>query len=277
MLCGWIVFDRVWRWTQENLQREDYLFSWRWDARSSPSITDYNNATDGDVLIAWALLKAYQKWGGAAYQQEAEKILGAIRSKLIVSFAGYTMLLPGGMYFIDDRQLTFNLSYSILPAFIVFAEYGNASLWRNLYRDSLHLLQVTRDSSLSIPADWMNLDDTGKLSISNKHDPVSGYDAIRIPLYLAWCGQVEELKLFKNFWQENGGWRTAPSWINVKTNEHADYGPEAGVLAVRSLAYSNGNQELFRRKPIKDYFSASLVMFSLLAQKEQRCSSGRAV
>ena len=152
------------------------------------------------------------------------------------------------MYFIDGRQLTLNLSYSILPAFTAFAEYENASLWQALYNDSLHVLQVISNASLAIPTDWINLDDTGKVFISIKHDPISGYDAIRIPLYLAWCGQVEELKPFKRFWQKNGGWQNAPSWVNLKTDEHSDYDPEAGILAIRSLAYTNGEQVLFRQQ-----------------------------
>jgi endoglucanase len=111
--------------------------------------------------------------------------------------------------------------------------------------------------------------------VSTNHDPVSGYGAVRIPLYLAWCGQRQELKPFKHFWQKNGGWQNAPSRMNLKTDEHADYDPEAGILAIRSLAYTNGEQVLYRQQQMNDYFSTSLVMLSLLAQKEHGCSFGR--
>jgi endoglucanase len=266
------VFDKVWTWTRANLQREDHLFAWRWDANSSPPVTDRNNASDGDILIAWALLEAYEAWGESSYLQEARKILQAVRGKLVVEFAGYTMLLPGSMYFGDGEQLVFNPSYSILPAFSVFAAYENAALWRQLYDDSLELLKVVEHSSLPVPADWMTLEHPGNVSVSGKQKPVSGYDAIRVPLYLAWCGHTEALKPFKSFWEKGGGWRSAPSWVNLQTGERADYAPEPGVLAVRSLAYGKADRVLYRRQPVSDYYSTSLLMFSLLAQENHGCS-----
>lgn len=270
------VFDKVWSWTRDHLRRDDHLFAWRWDAGSTPPVSDPNNATDGDILIAWALLKAYEAWSEPSHLQEARKILQAIRSELVVDYSGYTVLMPGSMYFIDGQRLIFNLSYSILPAFNVFAAYENPDLWRKLYDDSLQLLRAAANSPLSVPADWMSLDDRGNVSISDKHDPVSGYDAIRIPLYLAWCGHRKELEPFMGFWEENGGWQSAPSWINLQTSERADYDPEPGVLAVRALAYGAGGEALYRRQPVKDYFSASLAMFSLLAQKDRGCSYSKA-
>jgi endoglucanase len=51
-------FDALWRWTAHTLQiRKDGLLAWKWDP-AAKAVTDTNNATDGDILVAWALLDA---------------------------------------------------------------------------------------------------------------------------------------------------------------------------------------------------------------------------
>ena len=39
------------------LQRGDGLFSWKWSPNTSDPVPDKNNAADGDILIAWALMR----------------------------------------------------------------------------------------------------------------------------------------------------------------------------------------------------------------------------
>ena len=51
------AFDRLWGWTQRVLMvRGDGLAAWRWTPDGG--VADRNNASDGDMLIAWALLRA---------------------------------------------------------------------------------------------------------------------------------------------------------------------------------------------------------------------------
>jgi endoglucanase len=48
-------FDRVWQWTKRNLQvRDDALLAWKWE---QGAVTDRNNASDADILVAWALAR----------------------------------------------------------------------------------------------------------------------------------------------------------------------------------------------------------------------------
>src|SRR5699024_2190397 len=50
------IFARLWSWTRNNLLiRDDDLAAWRYDPAKQPAVTDINNATDGDLLIAHAL------------------------------------------------------------------------------------------------------------------------------------------------------------------------------------------------------------------------------
>src|SRR5579885_369047 len=79
-------FARIWGWTREKLQRHDNaLFSWRYDPSDEKApVADVNNASDGDILIAWALLRASRRWNETDYGRMADRILGDIRRRLLV-------------------------------------------------------------------------------------------------------------------------------------------------------------------------------------------------
>lgn len=50
------AFDKIWAWTKTELMAGGQAFAaWKWDPKAVPHITDPNNATDGDLLIAWGL------------------------------------------------------------------------------------------------------------------------------------------------------------------------------------------------------------------------------
>ncbi len=56
-------FDLLWQWTRRNLSRpRDSLTAWRYDPNSSLAVSDTNNASDGDIYIAWALARAADRW-----------------------------------------------------------------------------------------------------------------------------------------------------------------------------------------------------------------------
>src|ERR1700726_973301 len=89
-------FDRLWTWTRANLElRGDYLAAWRWDPAHEPHVADRNNATDGDLLIAWALADAGAKWRVPAYTDAARGIADAVGSRAIIPSRFGPLLLPG--------------------------------------------------------------------------------------------------------------------------------------------------------------------------------------
>ena len=78
------AFDKIWGWTVANLQiRNDGLAAWRWRPQDDPHVRDKNNATDGDLLLAWALAEAGRRWDAKTYDPSAEKIARAISAKLV--------------------------------------------------------------------------------------------------------------------------------------------------------------------------------------------------
>ncbi|SUB19145.1 Minor endoglucanase Y precursor [Pantoea agglomerans] len=67
------------QWTRSQLRNpQTELFYWRYVPGSDNPVADKNNAADGDVLLAWALQRAAQKWQVESYQQESDRIQRAI-------------------------------------------------------------------------------------------------------------------------------------------------------------------------------------------------------
>lgn len=88
------TFDQLWRWTRRYLSRPDVsLFSWRYDSRDKPAVRDLNNATDGDLFIAWALHLAAERWNNANYASASRSIRDAISENLTYEVAGFQVLL----------------------------------------------------------------------------------------------------------------------------------------------------------------------------------------
>ncbi len=277
-------FDLLWRWTRSNLQRPDGLFFWKYDPAAADPITDPNDASDGDLLIAWALLRASRDWRDGDYGKESGRILNAIEDKLIRKIGGYTVLLPGAKYFDSDAGATINPSYFIFPALQDAAVERHSRKWIELYESSLKFLRAARFGRFDLPPDWAFLSTRGAVRPVEGRMPTFGYDAMRIPLYLAWAGHVSDhhLKPFIRFWDTYGGSRGAPSSINLETADFSKYAPEPGVVATRDFvlaAYRARNSRagprdisasLPRVSPEDGYYSASLIMLSRLALLDSR-------
>lgn len=182
------TFDRIYAWTRAALMiRGDGLAAWRWDPRATPHVADMNNATDGDLLIAYALLEAYDRWGGP-YQDDARAIAGAIAGQLTYEHALGLMLKPGVTAFEATDwggAPVVNLSYWIFPALERLARDNPNGPWNALNRSGLALVDACRFGPAELPSDWISLGNP--VAPAPGKAAVFGYDAIRVPLYLAWA------------------------------------------------------------------------------------------
>ncbi len=133
-------FQRIWNWTKQSLQNpQSQLFYWKFNPILSEPLEDKNNATDGDILIAWALLKAGKKWGGT-YTEESEQIFQAVMNHTVIDFAGKKVLLPGAHGFRFDDYVYLNPSYFIFPAWKDFYAHTGSAELKALIEDSETLL-----------------------------------------------------------------------------------------------------------------------------------------
>ncbi|WP_406664918.1 glycosyl hydrolase family 8 [Gallaecimonas sp. GXIMD1310] len=259
-------FDLLWQWTRQHLGRHDVaLFAWRYDPNAKPHITDNNNAADGDLLIAWALLKAGLHWQDSNYLRLSKRIRDTIRDKMVRVWAGQQVLLPGLAGFTGNDFVDINLSYWVMPALKDFADADGPGSWQPLLASGQALLAASQFGSHKLPTDWVRLYQNGRVTPAPKWSPRFGYDAVRIPLYYCWADlcQAPALASIKAYWQHR---QPLPAWVNVNTGTVAAYPASAGVEAIRSLLLT-GN--LPAAKPVTSYYASSLLLLSRLAVRQQ--------
>ncbi|WP_067700314.1 MULTISPECIES: glycosyl hydrolase family 8 [unclassified Erwinia] len=263
-------FDGLWRWTQQHLKNpQNGLFYWKYTPDSARPIADSNNASDGDVLIAWALLKAGQKWHNKAYLDASDQIQRAIISHNVVTFGGYTVMLPGSQGFNKTSYVVLNPSYFLFPAWRDFASRSHLKVWDNLIDSGMSLLSKMRFGETDLPVDWVALNADGTVAPATDWPPRFSYDAIRIPLYLYWYdSQSLQLVPFQRFWMNFSRLQT-PAWIDVMSNSRAPYAMAGGLLAVRDLTLNETGNISDRLDNSEDYYSASLHLLAWLAMKDR--------
>lgn len=233
------AFDQLWQWTKNNLQvrSTDKLMSWSWSPKTG--ITDKNNASDGDLLVAWALLRAAKKFHAPEYLQAGRKIAQDIRSNLLHRAPQGLILLPGMDGFDKKEGFTINLSYWVFPALDEIAQSDPAPEWAELAKTGITILQYAHFGRWGLPPDWLTL--TEKVAPASALSNQFGYDAVRIPLYLLW-GRRESpalLKPYREFWGYFKGAQFMPSWTNLTNDSVDSYDTSAAVhkLAEWVLGY----------------------------------------
>ncbi len=232
------TFEKVWQWTKNNLKvRADNLFAWQWGKRPNGdwTVIDYNNATDGDVLIAYALLEASEKWHVDKYRIEALKVIQDIRKNLCITWHGRIFLLPSYFGFNKENGFVVNPSYLILAAFQSFAKADQKSFWENIYTDGLFLLDQSCFGKLCLPSDWEILTND-QVSIYKGNNPYFGSEAIRILLNLSTektvrfpKGIAKILDIYKQI-----GY--LPSWVDLEHDSFSSHPAPAGYYAIYALA-----------------------------------------
>ncbi len=262
------AFEAIWHWTQQNLQvRDDHLFIWRRQPGLPLASEDKNNATDGDIIIAWALLEGAKHWPQQNYRQRAREIIADIRGKLITQWQQQPVLLPGYDGFKKPEAVTINLSYWIYPAFEQFALIDSSSVWQELSSSGLALLPNAQFGRWNLPPNWLTLNHT--MQVSAHKNPRFSYDAIRIPLYLIW-GQKEtqnNLAAYSRVYNQHAS--KLPAWFNLNDNSSSQYPADHGIASVYQLIrYHTGEIDTLQLDSIaKDdhYYTASLLLLTRLA------------
>jgi len=260
-------FDLIWRWTGATLTRaDDGLFSWRFDPAAALPVADPNNATDGDLLIAWALTRAAGRWRAPAYEAAARRILAAVAARLLVETAIGPVLLPGLEGFRNGGTVTLNPSYWVWPALRAFAAADPTGPWAATATAGGKLLDASGFGQARLPTDWVDLDAAGAAAPAAGRPPRFGFDAVRVPLYLAWAGERSRLASFEALWRPVLRRRARPpAWIDVLTGETAPYAASPGVTAAASWICG---LEAPPGAPAGDYYSDVLAALTTLAKRE---------
>jgi endoglucanase len=256
-------FNRLWDWTRRQLQREDKLFAWRWQPGREPAVADWNNATDGDLLIAWALAWAGERWRRPELDAEAAAIARRIRTALTRPTAFGLALLPALYGFEDGPRTRLNPSYWVYPAMRWLDRVDPAPAWRELEHSGLRLLSRSGYGPHGLPPDWIDLHHAdGRLALPQEPQRRRhGLEAARIPLYLCWAGlRPMALQAYARAWAD----ADAPAWIDLGTGDRAAYGLTRAQLAVRSLlpACVPPKRSALRAEDLDatDYYGSTLML-----------------
>lgn len=265
-------FRLIWDWTRKNLQvRDDALFAWQWKPHSAEQpVPDRNNATDGDILVAWSLQRGADRWGKTLFSEQAEEICRAIKRRALLSSPRADVILPATNGFIHQGVATLNLSYWIFPALQQFGDQFNETMWKRLVLDGLEIIERARFGRWHLPPDWLLFDQD--LAPSPLFAPRFSYDAVRIPLYLIWAGfsDTELLWPFIGFWQSHAP--HVPAEVNLLTDEVSSYQAPGGIMAIKTLTTAAVSRQRFTPPLIEhsdDYYSAVLKLLTTLALIEQ--------
>jgi len=274
------TFDLLHGWTREHLRRSgDHLHSWRFQPNAPVPVADANNATDGDLWIAAALGRASLRWGRPELAAEARAIGEDILALLVREAGPRLVLLPGADGFSHAQGLTVNPSYYAFPALEELSALCPSPVWARLNADGRALLDEARFGYWHLPADWLLVDrSTGAVSPHPNWPARFSYDAIRVPLWLAWSDQQHGVvsESFARYWTNYQ--TNPPAWVDLKTNVSASYPAPSGMLAIGRIATALSQREIKQASVIgfpqlrtsPDYYSAALIMLSRCAWQECR-------
>lgn len=184
-------FDSIWAFTRrEILVRNDGLAAWKWDPATKPHVSDINNATDGDLLIAYSLALAGAAWGRPDFTQAATAMARRLTAVAIEQAGRVALLKPGVTGFTaEDRPdgPVVNPSYWVFEALPVMAGLTSDKVWDRVGKSGRALLsQAIKIGKAGLPPDWVSL--KAKPVVAKGFPAEFGYNALRIPLYLLRAG-----------------------------------------------------------------------------------------
>ncbi|HUG63247.1 MAG TPA: glycosyl hydrolase family 8 [Methylomirabilota bacterium] len=261
------TFDLVLSWTERELFAGGQFAAWRWDPAVVPHITDANNATDGDILIAWGLMLAKEAFGEPAYGRRGEDLIRAIYGKLVIDTTIGPALTPGASGFspedFADGPIV-NPSYWVFPALTLFADVTPDLDWRAVSETGYRLLREGRFGPLQLPTEWVALGDDMPLPAA-EFAPDFSYNAMRIPLYLALddAAPRDLLGPFVGMW--NADEDIGPFVVRVHTGEAGELLGGQGYKAAFALADCMAGHRRVRSDFTEDdlYYPATLGLFAL--------------
>ncbi|KRD96347.1 endoglucanase [Bosea sp. Root381] len=268
------TFARILAFTRtEMLIRDDGLSAWRWDPKASPHVTDINNASDGDLLIAYALASAGAGWNMPNYTAAARQLARSLTKVALLKRNGEIWLMPGAHGFSEkDRPdgPVVNPSYWIFEALPVMARLTGDQSWMQVKATGLRLLDRVAKTAKP-PAEW--------LSVKGEPKPAEGfpaqfsYNAIRIPLYLLRAGLTEPAR----FGPIRAAWSNGTATIDLGSGKPVDPLPDPGyrILAASIACALDGTPvpaELKTFQPTAYYPSTlHLLSLAMLAERYPRC------
>nr|WP_088626176.1 glycosyl hydrolase family 8 [Oceanicola sp. 22II-s10i] len=265
------TFERIEAWTRRTLaNRQDALMSWAWDPSQAQHILDWHNATDGDLFRAWALLRASRVTGWSIDLSVTEAICRDVVTLCLAPdprTPDALLLLPGAEARHDEAGVLVNPSYYHPRA---LRELGTAFGMPELSQAAAHGERLLHElASIGPVPDWIEVTTEG-FAPPRDHLLRSSYDALRVPLYLAWSGLGDHAAVV----EMRAAMRraTLPGHVAVafdKDGTPLSESNEPGFRAIVTLA-SGGIPDIEGQDIANQpYYSATLHLLCAIARNER--------
>lgn len=268
------TFARMFAFARHKLAvRDDALFAWRYDGRASPPVPDRNNASDGDLLIAWALLEAAAAGWGDHYQRMGKAILADLKPLIVADTPFGTVILPGEHGFVDDDgNITINPSYWVYPALERLHALTGDQVWSELGKSGASKQRVMTSEFSGLVPDWLTIHtDRGTAGISKTMSPNFGYEAIRVPLYSLWSTTIANDDAANIVQSAKRGSTGRVQLVDLSNGGVFDAFVDPGYAAIAHLsACATGGHKLpenVKTDVDTNYYPATLQMLTLVAVK----------
>ncbi|MGP3699645.1 glycosyl hydrolase family 8 [Rhodobacter sp. NSM] len=270
------AFRRIFAWTEGNLAlREDGLLSWRYLPETGDPVPDQNNASDGDLFYAWALIQGGILWNEPGFHERARIIGRALEQGCLAGHPDGSerrYLLPAAYGFASDEGVTLNPSYFMPRAMREVGMFAEAPALVLAARDGLELMNAIAGSAL-LP-DWLRLTPEGPADAPGLSADC-GYDALRIPLYLCWSGmnatpaQVRFREIHRRAARVSQDTPTVFEEGTGQVRETSDQPGYRALVALNDCVLSGtAGAALPDFDAEQPYFPATLHLMALVAQAE---------
>jgi len=268
------AFVRIIEWTERHLSiRADGLLAWRYLPDQANPVPDMNNASDGDLFYAWALVRAANRFNERAFLVRAQQIALALAERCIVvsrANAAETIFLPAAQGFVHEDRVVFNPSY-IMP--LAMRELAAATGVVELAQTAQHaegiLLRLAENGPVP---DWVQVTRSGTAPAEGFSND-AGYEAMRVPLYLVWSGMnrhpavTQMMRVYARTVQPGV---PVPTRIDSASGAVLEASNDAGYRALAALVTCAGTpgaagSDMPPFDPNQPYYPATLQLFAMIA------------
>ena len=270
------TFDRVWRWTKNNLAQRpgDHLFAWLWGQRPNGEWNilyeegGINSATDADQDIALALIFAYSRWNDDQYLEQARQILADIWRVEVLEINGEPYLLAGN-WGREQKYPLINPSYFTFYAYPIFAAVDPQRDWLKLKENSYRILNAATELPLDqkksafLPPDWISIDrQNGNILPPQSRGKSTAFadDAIRViwRVALDWqwhrdpaaLAYLKKLDFLAQEWQKQGLIYARYRHDGLVERDHESYSLYGAVIGYFTLVKPELAPAVYYRKII---------------------------
>jgi len=271
------AFRRMYDWTEMTLAiRSDGLLAWRYLPEAAERVPDRNNASDGDLFYAWALLRASQRFGERAYLTRATEIATMLAEKCILpspTETGEMLFIPAAQGFVNDDGVVLNPSY-LMP--LAMRELGAATGVGALTLAAQHGEALTMRLALDgLVPDWIRISRDG-MSEADGFSPHAGYEAMRVPLFMVWSGLSSHpavQQMMRVYERTVRPGVPVPTMIEPASGVVLEASDDPGYRALAALVSCAGRVgQVGAETPAFDasqpYYPATLQLFAMIAANE---------